>query len=207
MRIESYGILDDGRRFIAMEFIDGESEGCSEDSGKTHSEQTIRAGIEIAEALDAAHAQDVIHRDLKPANILLEAADLTLMRLKVCDFGIAKILNSTTNSYQTMSGMVCGTPDYISPEQARGLPLDGRSDLYSLGIVLFELLTGRPPFSGKNALELMNQHIRVPAPSVRKTRPMFQKNSNALSYPYWQKKAEERPSDAKEGVKAPHRDA
>ena len=201
VKIESYGLLDDGRRFIAMEFVDGENlEQVLKANGPLAAKEVIRAGIEIAEALHAAHVQDVIHRDLKPANILLERGDLSQMRLRVCDFGIAKILNSSTNSYQTMSGMVCGTPDYISPEQARGLPLDGRSDLYSLGILMFELLTGRPPFSGKNALELMNQHIRIEAPSIRKKRPEIPESLDTFILGLLSKKPKDRPTDASEVV-------
>ena len=99
-----------------------------------------------------------------------------------------------------MSGMVCGTPDYISPEQARGLPLDGRSDLYSLGILMFELLTGRPPFTGKNALELMNQHIRIDAPSMRRKRPDIPASLDTFVLGLLSKKPRDRPADASEVV-------
>ena len=100
---------------------------------------------QVASALDYAHTQGVLHRDLKPNNILLDASGDAY----ITDFGIARLM--TTNQQLTSTGVV-GTPSYMSPEQAQGLSLDGRSDVYALGVVLFELLTGRRPFEGENAL-------------------------------------------------------
>ena len=199
IQIESYGILDDGRRFIAMEFIDGNNlEEVLEEHGKLSPSQTIELGIQIADALAVAHDKEVIHRDLKPANILLEKGDVGNPEIRVCDFGIAKILNSSKNSYQTLAGVVCGTPDYISPEQARGLPLDGRSDLYSLGVVLFELLAGRPPFEGKNSLELMNHHIWTAPPNLKNLRNDVPEELISIIEALLEKKAPNRPANATE---------
>ena len=195
--IQNYGILDDGRHYIAMEFVAGKNlEQIIEDKGALPVDAVVRIGIQIAAALETAHGQKVVHRDLKPANILIEDSNVDDLRLRVCDFGIAKILDSSENSYQTLAGVVCGTPDYMAPEQARGLPLDGRSDLYSLGIVLYELLTACPPFIGKNALELMNQHIRGTAPDVRKKRPDTPDRFAQLLLKLMEKSPENRPADA-----------
>ena len=201
IQIDSHGILEDGRRFIAMEFIDGKNlEEVLLEHRQLTPDAVIAIGLQVAEALRAAHEEEVIHRDLKPANILLEKGRVDGPTVRVCDFGIAKILNSSKNSYQTLAGVVCGTPDYISPEQARGLPLDGRADLYSLGIVLFELLVGRPPFEGKNALELMNKHIRSPLPDLRNLRGDIPENLVVLIEKMLSKKADQRPANANEVI-------
>ena len=133
--------------------------------------EVIQIGIQVAEALQFAHEESVIHRDLKPANILLAGGTTVPLDIRVCDFGIAKILNSDGKTFQTMAGVVCGTPDYISPEQAMGRPLDGRSDLYSLGALLFELLVGQAPFTGKNAVEVMERHIHDQIPDLSISNP------------------------------------
>ena len=117
----------------------------------------------VAEALDYAHSQGVIHRDIKPANIML----LNDGRIKVTDFGIAKAISSS----QTKSGIILGTPNYMSPEQINGQPIDGRSDIFSLGVVFFQLLTGRLPFRGRTLTELFVQITQKPHPSVRALNP------------------------------------
>ncbi|MGW5351394.1 WD40 repeat domain-containing serine/threonine protein kinase [Streptomyces sp. NPDC004031] len=121
---------------------------------------------QTAQALAAAHAGGVIHRDLKPANLFLQDDG----RVKICDFGIAR--GTDTVSTLTESGRVVGTPAYMSPEQCRDLPLDTRSDMYALGCVMYELLTGEPPFTARQPLyALLRQHAEVPAPPVAGRRP------------------------------------
>ena len=171
-QVLGHGVLEDGHHFISMEFV----EGCNLEeylaNRKTlNPTEVIQIGIQIAEALHFAHEESVIHRDLKPANILLGGGTTHPLDVRVCDFGIAKILNSDGKTFQTMAGVVCGTPDYISPEQAMGRPLDGRSDLYSLGALLFELLVGCAPFTGKNAVEVMERHIHDSVPDLNTLAP------------------------------------
>ena len=118
----------------------------------------------VANALDYAHAHNVVHRDIKPANIMFNpATDL----LKVTDFGIARI----TDSSKTRTGLVLGTPSFMSPEQLSGKKVDGRSDLYSLGVTLFQLLTGSLPLRGESMMELMHKIANVEPADIRQLRP------------------------------------
>jgi serine/threonine-protein kinase len=122
---------------------------------------------EVADALAHAHGHGVIHRDIKPENILVADGHAW-----VADFGIARAIETSGEKSLTMAGLPIGTPAYMSPEQAEGRPdVDGRSDIYSLGCVLFEMLAGRPPFVGRSARIVINQHVATPPPSVAEFRP------------------------------------
>ena len=139
---------DQGLAFLAMQRLDGETlEGLVKREGKLPAEQCLRIGRQIAMGLRAAHAQNLIHRDVKPANIWVEAGR---DRVKILDFGLARVLDDAPQL--TESGMIAGTPAYMSPEQARGERVNERSDLFSLGCVLYRLATGKLPFQGANAL-------------------------------------------------------
>ena len=121
---------------------------------------------DVAGALDHAHGVGVIHRDIKPENIVFDGG-----RALVCDFGVARALERAGGEALSSSGFVVGTPAYMSPEQAAGAELDGRSDIYSLGCVLFEALTGEPPFTGATAQAVLARHVSQPPPRVRVLRP------------------------------------
>src|SRR6185503_11400995 len=161
----------DGYHFIAMEFVEGETLRARLKRGPLELDEVIRIGTDVADALDAAHVVGLIHRDIKPANILLTRSG----RAKVADFGLAKRVEgeaelgagAATVSDMTQAGGVAGTIAYMSPEQTRGDPLDPRSDLFSLGVVLYEALTGRLPFEGPTALSVIHEIALVepPAPS------------------------------------------
>jgi serine/threonine protein kinase len=127
--------------------------------GKLELAQISRIIGRVADGLDAAHARGVVHRDVKPSNILFDAADEAFL----ADFGIAKLMHQSTGE---TGGFVLGTPQYMSPEQITNGELDGRSDVYALGAVLFRALTGRPPFSGRSAREIGKAHLTEPVPSV-----------------------------------------
>ena len=122
-------------------------------------DEALRVGIEVCRALEYAHAQGVVHRDIKPSNILVRPDGA----VKVTDFGIAKMIG---NSRLTSTGQTMGTVRYMSPEQVRGKAADARSDIYSLGITLYEALAGHTPFDGENHFDIMQQHLRNRPPPL-----------------------------------------
>jgi serine/threonine-protein kinase len=134
---------DQGNLYIAMEFLEGISLDKIIEKKRLNIEEIIDLGVQVAEALNYAHQQGVIHRDIKPANIVLTPDS----RVRITDFGIARI-EDPESTRQTQAGDILGTPSYMSPEQVQGQEVDGRSDLYSLGVILYELLTGKRPFVG-----------------------------------------------------------
>jgi serine/threonine-protein kinase len=129
--------------------------------GRLPAAQALRLAREVAEALDYAHRQQVIHRDIKPANILLEDGHAI-----VADFGVARAISAATDTTLREPGSLIGTPAYMSPEQADDAPLDGRSDIYALGCVLYEMLAGRPPFTARSTLALLAQRVGGPPPTL-----------------------------------------
>jgi serine/threonine-protein kinase len=154
-----------GTYYIVMEYIDGRSLAeVLRSEGRVRPDRAIDATIAIALARASAHTSGVIHRDIKPANILITRDG----QVKVADFGIARALNTAHEQDLTQAGSVMGTASYFSPEQAQGHALDARSDLYSLGIVLYEMLTGKPPFTGENpvAIAYKQVHEMPVAPST-----------------------------------------
>src|ERR1700736_1133825 len=165
----------DGRTFIAMEIIDGETLR-SRIHGALPLEEMLKLGIQIAEALDAAHAEGIIHRDIKPANIFLTKRG----QAKVLDFGLAKLVHKgvargdedfggEAPDSASIVGIISGTPSYMSPEQVRGDNLDARTDIFSLGLLLYEMATGRQAFSGGTGgmiIEAVLTRSPVPARSI-----------------------------------------
>ena len=153
----------DSEQFIATEFVDGETLRQRMTSGRLTVREAIEVGIQIASALNATHSVGIIHRDIKPDNIMIRRDGL----IKVLDFGLAKLTRDrestdtdsrapTQNLVNTDAGIVMGTAQYMSPEQARGLDVDARSDMWSLGCVLYEMVTGRQPFAGLTTLDVMS---------------------------------------------------
>jgi serine/threonine-protein kinase len=153
----------EGLAFIAMEYLEGVplSNYCQK-SALLPAKQALQIIGTVADALDYAHAQGVVHRDIKPANIMIMKNRI----VKVMDFGIAKLASSS----KTQASMILGTPRYMSPEQTLGKSVDGRSDVFSLGIVLFELLTGEKPFDAENMPALVMRIMKAPHPPLNKYR-------------------------------------
>jgi eukaryotic-like serine/threonine-protein kinase len=145
---------DDGVHFIVMEYVEGRTlADYLTGGGRIMPARAIDIAIDVARALEAAHAQGVIHRDIKPGNIMLDGQG----DVKVTDFGIARVTATAETVAQTAA--VLGTASYLSPEQAQGQPVDIRSDIYSLGCVLFEMVTGRPPFPGDSPVAVASKHV------------------------------------------------
>ncbi|MFD8675681.1 serine/threonine-protein kinase [Streptomyces seoulensis] len=158
--VRDFGEYDD-RLFLVMDLVEGDSlAGALNAQGTFPAERVARVAAEAADGLAAAHRQGIVHRDIKPANLLLDA-DGTL---KIGDFGIARFLDDPGNAL-TATGQIVGTSLYLAPERALGRPAGAASDVYSLGCVLYQLLTGRPPFQGDSALAVLHQHLdAVPVP-------------------------------------------
>src|SRR5882724_9705188 len=159
-----------GLVYFVMGYVDGESvAGRIRRRGKLPVDEARRIMMESADALSAAHALSIIHRDIKPDNILLEGPR---GRVMVTDFGIAKALSSTSGATLTGAGVAIGTPAFMSPEQAAGeREIDGRSDVYSLGVVSFQMLTGELPFTAPTVAGILMKQITEPAPDIRSRRP------------------------------------
>src|SRR5574339_574395 len=141
-----------GRPFIAMHYVAGMSlEERIQRDGQLALHEILRIGMQTASGLAAAHAQGLIHRDIKPANILLENG---VERVKITDFGLARVVDDAS---LTQSGLIAGTPQFMSPEQAQGETIDHRPDLFSLGSVLYALCTGRPPFRAETSYGILRR--------------------------------------------------
>ncbi len=151
---------EDGTYFIVMEYVDGRSLAeIMREEGPLHPRRAAEVAFEVAGALGFAHSKGVVHRDVKPGNVLISGTG----NAKVVDFGIARALSSPSEEL-TQAGSVMGTATYFSPEQAQGFQVDARSDLYSLGVVLFEMVTGRPPFGGDSPVAIAYKHVQESPP-------------------------------------------
>jgi serine/threonine-protein kinase len=155
---------EEGRPFFAMELVPGRSLEESLRGGRRYSwRETVALALEITRALKFAHDHGVVHRDLKPANLLLLDEPRDGFSVKLADFGIARLFG---DAGQTNAGTVVGTAEYMAPEQARGAPVDQRTDLYAMGLVMFAMLAGRPPFTGPEAARVIERQRSEPAPRI-----------------------------------------
>ncbi len=165
LKVHEFGTTAEGDAWMAMELLQGHD--LSRHAVEGHLlpvEQVLRIGVRLARALDYAHRQGVVHRDVKPANIMVDEATDSV---RVMDFGIARMNDGS----RTRTGLVLGTPSYMAPEQLAGQTVDGRSDLYALGAVIYQLLTGRLPHQGESMARLMYEIANERAADVRVLRP------------------------------------
>jgi eukaryotic-like serine/threonine-protein kinase len=186
---------DDGieRHYIVMEYCDGGAlADINAGMGALKPERAVAMGQSICDALDFAHRQGVVHRDVKPANVLMTSDG----RLKVADFGIAKAAFVTSDI--TTTGAILGTVTYLSPEQARGLEPDARSDLYALGVVLYEMVTGRPPFQEESQIATAMRHLRDMPPPPRSIRAGIPRALEAVIMKALEKDPDDRFQSARE---------
>jgi serine/threonine-protein kinase len=176
IHIFDFGVHSDGALYLAMEFVEGETLGHRIDTqGPVHWEALVHILIQVCHSLTEAHAAGLVHRDLKPENIMLLPVAGDPNFVKVLDFGIAKVrkdaVAQTADGREqslTEAGMIMGTPAYMSPEQAKGEPIDARCDIYALGVIMYESLTGKPPFHGESAMTVLVSHIKdMPRPIPR----------------------------------------
>jgi serine/threonine-protein kinase len=202
-----FGKLDDDSVFIALELVEGR---CLRDviaAGPIPVRRALGIARQIASALAAAHALSIVHRDLKPENVMLVERNVDPDFVKVLDFGVAKVpigeAGGAGPGVLTRIGTVFGTPEYIPPEQALGQPSDGRADLYSLGVILYEMLTGVRPFTSTSKVNLVGMHLSEPAPKLEDRAPGqgFPDALEALVASLLKKSAAERPARAEDVVK------
>ncbi len=184
----------DGTYFIVMEYIDGPSlSQVIRRDGPLHPRRAAEITSDVAAALGFAHARGIVHRDVKPGNVLLTASG----DAKVTDFGIARALSSVDEDL-TQTGSVMGTATYFAPEQAQGLPVDARSDLYSLGVVFYEMATGRTPFTGDSPLAIAYKHVQDDPPAPNTIIPDLPDPVNAIIMKLLRKDPAERYASAED---------
>lgn len=167
-----FGRSAEGSFYCVMEYLPGETlaERLSRSSALPVGE-AVRIGRDMAQALAAAHAQGIFHRDIKPENVLLVPQAGAPAAVKLVDFGIARLAETARDGRETGEGLILGTPQYMSPEQASGLSQDARADIYSLGVLLWELSVGAPPFRGASATHVLAAHLLEPAPRLPRSGP------------------------------------
>src|SRR5207302_257688 len=194
----------DEHLFIATELVDGENLRERIRKGRMKLGEVLDVAIQVASALSAAHAAGIVHRDIKPENIMLRRDAL----VKVLDFGLAKLTDpqSTTTGpeevtlqwFSTEPGLVLGTSVYMSPEQARGLPLDARTDIFSFGVVLYEMVTGETPFAGETTTDVLASILTVEPPPLSSSQPQVPRELDQITSKALGKAREERYQDIRE---------
>jgi serine/threonine-protein kinase len=167
-----FGKTDEGRLYLVMEYLRGRDLArVAYEDGPLPVRRILDVLRQALAALAEAHHLGIIHRDLKPENIILEPLRSGGDFVKVVDFGLAKMIEGPRQPAITTPGIICGTPDYMAPEQGRGAPIDARTDLYAMGVILFQLLTGRLPFEADTPTQVVLMHLSIPAPDPRQVAP------------------------------------
>ena len=199
IQIFDFGETSDGLLYIAMEFLEGKSlHQVLQEERVLSARRAIKIAQQMAKSLREAHAKGIVHRDLKPDNIFLCTVGEETDYVKVLDFGVAKLRDGDDGKDLTKTGTIFGTPKYMSPEQASAGKVDARSDLYAIGVILYEMLTGRAPFMADNSLGILIQHIQEPVPDFEKVQPdlVYPDHVMSLTYRLLGKKPEQRPQTA-----------
>jgi len=195
--VVDFGRTPEGGFYCAMEHLPGETLADRLAArGAFPVGEAVRIAHDMAQALAAAHARGIYHRDIKPENVLLVPESNGLQAVKLVDFGIARLADTPRDGRETGDGLILGTPQYMSPEQASGLSQDARADVYSLGVLLWELLAGRPPFRGASATHVLAAHLLEPAPRLPDRGPhgSIPRRLAALVARMMAKQPEERPA-------------
>jgi len=200
VRVFDFGELPDGNVYIMMEFLEGQTvaERLRDIQLQARRPLTVSGVLnllaQLASAMAQAHDKNILHRDLKPENAVLVRDDDVDgdERIKLLDFGLARFLDS--NERRTTAGVALGTPMYMSPEQCMGETLDGKSDVYSAGVIFYELITGRPPFQADEISKLMLKHINDPVPPIKELAPLLPDSVADLIHSMLKKAPGERPT-------------
>ncbi|HYU27153.1 MAG TPA: serine/threonine-protein kinase, partial [Thermoanaerobaculia bacterium] len=188
-----FDVIEEGDRLcIAMQWIEGERLDAA--AAALSLEEKVGVMRDVAAGIHAGHAQGIVHRDVKPANILVERRDGAVLHPYVVDFGLARAIDEAG---ATATGEVIGTPHYLSPEQAWGLPVDRRSDVYSLGSTLYELLSGAPPFAGDSSTDVLMQVISQPARPLHRLVRSMPRDLSVIAGKCLQKEPERRYDSAR----------
>lgn len=198
--VRVYGFGESGSTtYLVMEYVEGRTLAQRiQEGGRLPVEEALRILKQAVEGLESAWEKGIVHRDIKPANILMDSKG----RVRVADFGLAKPVQTQGDSTLSQTGLVLGTPNYMSPEQIQGQKVDYRSDIYSLGIVLYEMLAGERPFGGTTPVEVMSHHLHTPLPDLRQKRADFPEGVAGLLEQMTQKDPPRRPSSYGEILKA-----
>jgi serine/threonine protein kinase len=173
--VHDFGVSEHGQPYMVMDFIEGKTlADVIKDKGTLSLEESLHRFIQLTDALDHAHQVGVLHRDLKPSNIMISNKDGNFEDARIVDFGIAKLLDKEGDSddgHLTQTGELFGSPLYMSPEQCRGSQVDARTDIYSMGCVMYETLTGQPPFKGATIVDTLMLQMSAPAKSLAEACP------------------------------------
>jgi len=193
--IFDFGLTSEGQPYIVMDYIDGVTLAKLIEEAELSLARVLGILLQVCDALAAAHKKGLIHRDLKPSNIMLMKTDDGTDLVKLVDFGLAKFVIESEDLKLTKTGEICGTPLYTSPEHFRGRQLDARSDIYSLGCVMYEALSGQPPFTGLTTFQLMNSHINEQPSRLPFLRPgkKIPEELESLLFQTLEKEPEKRP--------------
>ncbi|HET6283582.1 MAG TPA: protein kinase [Polyangia bacterium] len=172
INVTDFGRAPNGSLFLAMEFLAGESLSSLISQGPLPRDRALAIVRQMLRGLDHAHGAGVVHRDLKPDNIMLVERDGQSDVVKILDFGIAKVTEPTSgHTALTQAGVIFGTPEYLSPEQALGEPVDARADVYATGVILYEMLAGRRPFESEDKVKIISMHLAHAPPRIREINP------------------------------------
>ncbi|HEY9732271.1 MAG TPA: serine/threonine-protein kinase [Drouetiella sp.] len=198
LAVHDFGLSPDGVAYLVMDYIDGASLQEYIALKKTiHWQKACQFFLQICSGLQHAHVKGVVHRDLKPGNIMMTRGEDHSYMLKIVDFGLAKICGDDSAQRLTQTGEIFGSPLYMSPEQCQGGMLDHRSDIYAMGIIMYETITGQPPFRGKSIVETFQKQIIEPPPPIPEALAVPAKLANII-YQSLAKDADDRPQSASE---------